>query len=146
MRNRYATRFAVAMFDIDHFKKVNDVEGHLHGDHVLQGLARLLDDLARETDVVTRYGGEEFVIIMPETGLQGACIFAERVRTAVATQMQITLSCGVAESLDGDTQDSLLVRADQALYEAKASGRNAVFRHNGDCTERVESEVSATPV
>jgi diguanylate cyclase (GGDEF)-like protein len=145
MMNRYETQFSVAMFDIDHFKTVNDVQGHLVGDHVLQKLARLIDESVRETDVVARYGGEEFLIIMPETDLNGAAIFAERLRVTIAEQTQITVSCGIAEALDGDTQDTLVSRADQALYEAKAAGRNCVFRHTGDGSERVASE-AATPV
>ena len=78
LKMRYNAIFAVAMFDIDHFKQVNDQQGHLHGDHVLQELARLFDESVRETDVVARYGGEEFVVVMPHTDLAGACIFAER--------------------------------------------------------------------
>ena len=75
--------FSVVMFDIDHFKQVNDQQGHLHGDRVLQELARLFDESMRETDIVARYGGEEFVVVMPHTDLAGACVFAERLRAQV---------------------------------------------------------------
>ena len=81
MMHRYDTTFTLAIFDIDHFKRVNDERGHLQGDQILQELARLFDECARETDVVARYGGEEFVVVMPQTDMEGACLFAERLRT-----------------------------------------------------------------
>ena len=74
LMNRYGTRFSVAMFDIDHFKQINDVQGHLYGDQMLSQLARMIDESVRETDVVARYGGEEFLVIMPETDLEGATV------------------------------------------------------------------------
>ena len=80
LMNRYGTRFSVAMFDIDHFKQINDVQGHLYGDQMLGQLARMIDESVRETDVVARYGGEEFLVIMPETDLDGACRFSDRLR------------------------------------------------------------------
>ncbi len=138
LMNRYDAHFSLAMFDIDHFKRINDQQGHLFGDSVLQKLARLLDESVRETDMVARYGGEEFVVIMPETELAGASMFAERLRMQIEKQMPISVSCGVAEALDGDTQDSLLARADRALYEAKTMGRNCVFQHNGETVEPVQ--------
>jgi diguanylate cyclase len=143
MMNRYGTHFSVAMFDIDHFKETNDREGHLQGDRLLQDLARLLDETVRETDVVARYGGEEFVVVMPQTDLEGVCIFAERLRSKVAQELPLTISGGVAQALDGDTQDSLLARADSALYEAKAAGRNRVYRHDGEQMESVVEEETA---
>jgi len=138
LMNRYNAHFSLAMFDIDHFKRINDQQGHLFGDSVLQKLARLLDESVRETDMVARYGGEEFVVIMPETALAGGSMFAERLRMQIEKQMPISVSCGVAEALDGDTQDSLLARADRALYEAKTMGRNCVFQHNGEVVEPVQ--------
>jgi diguanylate cyclase (GGDEF)-like protein len=137
LMNRYGTRFSLAMFDIDHFKRVNDEEGHLYGDSILQKLARLLDESVRETDMVARYGGEEFVVIMPETDLDGAGVFAERLRAKIQKELPLTVSGGVAEALDGDTQDSLLARADSALYESKTAGRNRIFRHTGEAAEAV---------
>lgn len=142
MMNRYGTHFSIAMIDIDHFKQVNDQEGHLFGDKVLQDLARLLDECVRETDIVARYGGEEFVIVMPQTELFGACVFAERFRCQVAQNMDITVSIGVASATDGDTQQSLLERADSALYSAKTSERNCVWRHDGEKVEPVVEEVA----
>jgi len=146
MMTRYESTFAIAFFDIDHFKQVNDQQGHLHGDRILQDLAKLLDDSVRETDVVARYGGEEFVVVMPQTDLEGAVTFAERLRSMVEQEMLVTVSGGVTVALDGDTHESLFDRADGALYHAKASGRNRVFCHTGEqvqpvCTEFAEPAV-----
>jgi len=146
MMTRYCTTFSVAMFDIDHFKALNDREGHLYGDRVLQDLARVFDESAREPDVVARYGGEEFVVIMPQTDLAGASVFAERLRAKVAATLPATLSGGVTTALDGDTRDTLLARADEALYAAKQAGRNRVWRHDGRQVEPVlasETEAAA---
>ena len=142
MMNRYGTRFSVGMFDIDHFKKINDQEGHLFGDRTLQRLARIFDECVRETDVVARYGGEEFVVVMPETDINGASIFAERLRARIETDLPMTVSGGVTEALDGDTQDSLIARADTALYQAKTLGRNCIVRHVGDGSEPATAEPS----
>ena len=87
MMHRYGTTFSLAILNVDHFKNVNDEKGHLHGDQTLQELARLFDEFARETDVVARYGGEEFVVVMPQTDLQGAAVFAERLRKKVESQI-----------------------------------------------------------
>jgi diguanylate cyclase (GGDEF)-like protein len=131
MMSRYEVGFSAAIFDIDHFKHVNDEQGHLQGDRMLQKVASLLDQSARETDYVARYGGEEFVVVMPRTDLDGACVFAERIRTTVEGELPLTVSGGVTAALDGDTPEALMARADAALYQAKAAGRNAVCRHSG---------------
>ena len=133
IKMRYNASFALVLFDIDHFKRVNDQQGHLHGDHVLQELAQLLDQSVRETDVVARYGGEEFVVVMPHTDMAGACIFAERLRLRVAEQLPITISGGVAAAAENDTQESLVARADAALYSARrpAAIRSSVIRARG---------------
>jgi len=143
LRTRYNAIFAVAMFDIDHFKQVNDQQGHLHGDRVLQELARLLDGAIRETDLIARYGGEEFVVVMPHTDMAGACIFAERLRAQVESQLSITVSGGVAAAQEGDTQEALIARVDTALYSAKSAGRNRVFCHTGEGTDAVAVEKEA---
>jgi len=140
LKTRYNAMFAVAMFDIDHFKQVNDEQGHLHGDRMLQELARLFDESIRETDIVARYGGEEFLVVMPHTDLSGARIFAERLRARVEQQMALTVSGGVAAVQDGDTQETLIARADTALYSAKSAGRNRVFCHTGEAAEPVAVE------
>jgi diguanylate cyclase len=129
---RYDAPFSLAIFDIDHFKRVNDEHGHLHGDRVLREIARVIHDNVRETDIVTRYGGEEFVVVMPHTPLDGAVMFSERLRAAIAQKTILTMSGGVAQAIDGDNHSTLLGRADAALYGAKAAGRNCVFYHNGE--------------
>jgi len=131
------------IFDIDHFKLLNDQQGHLEGDRLLQGVAKLLDDSARETDIVSRYGGEEFVVVMPQTDLEEASIFAERLRATIERELPLTVSGGVTTVLDGDTADSLLARADAALYRAKSAGRNSIFRHDGQQIESIWEEVPA---
>ncbi|MGO9111594.1 MAG: GGDEF domain-containing protein [Thermoguttaceae bacterium] len=142
LMNRYGTRFSVAMLDIDHFKQINDVQGHLYGDQIISQLARIIDEAVRDTDIVARYGGEEFVVIMPETDLAGATCFADRLRGQIAAALPLTVSGGVAEALDGDSHESLLARADAALYGAKSAGRNCVFQHTGDGAELVTAEVT----
>jgi diguanylate cyclase (GGDEF)-like protein len=144
LMNRYGTRFCIAMFDIDHFKQLNDVQGHLYGDQMLSELARLIDEAVRETDVVARYGGEEFIVVMPETDLVGGTSFAERLRERIAAAMPLTVSGGVAEALDGDSHESLVARADAALYAAKSAGRNCIFRHTGSETEMATATALAS--
>jgi two-component system cell cycle response regulator len=127
---------SVMMFDVDHFKSVNDQLGHPAGDDVLRQLADRALRCVRSIDLVARLGGEEFVVVMPETNLSAAVTVAERMRHSVAAepfliqalgeQRPITVSIGVAVATAGDTVDSLLQRADEALYEAKNGGRNKV--------------------
>ena len=129
---------AVTMLDLDRFKAVNDTYGHPTGDVILYETARILEDTAREIDMVGRYGGEEFLVILPNTDEEEAARFAERVRTAVeahifrdeTNEIRMTCSSGVAsfpaEGVDGPEQ--LLKQADDALYVAKESGRNRVVR------------------
>jgi diguanylate cyclase len=131
MMNRYELPFSIVILDIDHFKRLNDDQGHLYGDSILKSVAKLLDDNVRDTDVVTRYGGEEFVIVMPQTSLVGACIFSDRLRQQIEQSLPLTISGGVAGAVDGDNPQTLLARADAALYSAKAAGRNRVFHHTG---------------
>jgi len=141
MQERYGEHFSLAIFDIDHFKQVNDKKGHLQGDRTLQAVARILDETVRDTDVVARYGGEEFVVVMPHTPLENACHFGERVRKLVEASLGLTISGGVAMALDGDNAQSLLSRADSALYRAKAGGRNRIFRHTGGDIEPIAMDV-----
>src|SRR5262245_9921067 len=96
MHRRYGMLFSIAIFDIDNFKAFNDQHGHMHGDRLLKQVASLLDQQARETDVVTRSGGEEFIIVLPGTELAGGTIFAERIRYTVARTTTLTVSAGVA--------------------------------------------------
>jgi diguanylate cyclase (GGDEF)-like protein len=130
---------ALVLCDIDHFKRVNDEYGHQVGDAVLQQFAKLLDSQAREIDRVGRYGGEEFVLLLPGTVLDAAVTFAERIRERVektdftygdGESLHRTMSCGVASwphPLIPD-QEALLKAADEALYVAKETGRNRVVR------------------
>ncbi len=130
---------ALVMVDIDRFKSVNDTHGHPFGDTVIHKVAVVLDDLSRDSDVVCRYGGEEFTVILRDTGAEGAAVMAERMRAAVEAlefradrqAVPVTASVGVAASdlwPDGAalTADALLQAADDALYRAKRAGRNRV--------------------
>jgi two-component system cell cycle response regulator len=133
---RYSLVLTILMVDIDHFKRVNDTMGHLVGDTVLRQLGDLLRREVRSVDSVARYGGEEFVITLPETGAQGAMVFAERMRQRIqeqpfgegGTALSTTVSIGVASFPDPRIKDpdSFLALADAALYRAKADGRNLV--------------------
>jgi diguanylate cyclase (GGDEF)-like protein len=132
MHRRYGMIFSAAVFDLDHFKGFNEQHGQQHGDRLLKQIAALLDERARDTDVVTRSGGEEFIVVLPGTDLPGATMFAERMRVAVAKAAGLTVSGGVATVLEKDDVKTFLTRADTALYAAKAAGRNAVYCHNGE--------------
>jgi diguanylate cyclase len=124
IQKRYNTPFSLAVVDIDHFKKLNDEHGHLHGDQMLRDLTALLTDTSRTVDILARYGGDEFVVVMPQTDLAGAGILGERLRAVVEQQLPFTVSVGIASGNDADTPESLFQRADTALYRAKADGRN----------------------
>ncbi|KQM27847.1 MULTISPECIES: sensor domain-containing diguanylate cyclase [unclassified Sphingomonas] len=120
---------SIAIFDIDHFKQVNDRHGHAVGDQVLQRVAHAAAAELRKTDVIGRFGGEEFVLVLPDAAADTALRVAERVRGAIEAtgqHPQVTVSIGVAERLPGETRESLLRRADQALYVAKHAGRNTL--------------------
>lgn len=134
---RYGKRFSLILADVDHFKQINDTWGHATGDMVLQELSRRLVENLRETELLFRYGGEEFLIILPETPLQQATGVAQRLREAIekhpfrtldgATALRVTLSAGVAEyPTHGSDKMTLLSAADHALYLAKQRGRNRV--------------------
>ncbi len=120
------------MADVDHFKRVNDEYGHGAGDKVLAQFGAMLKSQTRTTDVVARFGGEEFVVLLPHTGLSLAVAKAEQFRQALALQTieplttVVTSSFGVAELLSGENSESLLSRVDAALYRAKEGGRNCV--------------------
>ena len=129
--HRYGSALSVVMLDIDHFKVVNDTFGHNIGDDVLVDIADTLRVSVRNSDTVGRWGGEEFLVILPSTDLEQAGAVAEKVRGRVAdlklpTVGQVTVSLGVAEYQAGDTEQQLVARADIALYAAKEGGRNRV--------------------
>jgi diguanylate cyclase (GGDEF)-like protein len=125
---RFAHQLAVVLLDLDRFKEINDSFGHAAGDVMLRAVSRLLTSLARQGDTVARWGGEEFVVVLPETDLAGAQRFAERLRRTIEAHavgdMKTSASCGVATMLPEDSVEELLGAADQALYRAKSNGRN----------------------
>ena len=133
---RHARPLAVVLFDIDHFKRINDQLGHTAGDFTLRNLAARAKELTRQDELLARYGGEEFALVLPETNLEGALATAERFRGAISaapfafegTTFPVTVSAGVAVLSGGEptTVDDLLGRADECLYEAKRAGRNCI--------------------
>jgi diguanylate cyclase len=131
MHSRYGMLFSLVVFDLDHFQQFNREHGRARGDRLLKQVAALLDQQARDTDIVTRSGGEEFIVLLPGTELAGACRFAERVRQTIERQVSVTVSGGVAMVASGDDIRTLITRADSALYAAKAEGRNCVYCHDG---------------
>ena len=134
--DRYGTIFSVLMLDIDHFKRVNDTYGHQNGDRVLKAFAAAISSGLRSTDILGRYGGEEFVVIMPDTTQALAQQAADRIRALIADapftigrgeSLRVTMSGGVATTNPPDeTIDTQLKRADDALYRAKHNGRNCI--------------------
>ena len=130
---RYERNAALVMFDIDHFKKINDTFGHQAGDAVIQQTAELVRQCTRDADIAGRYGGEEFVVLLPDTACEGAANFAERLRQLIEAhevvyeshRIRFTVSLGVADlSLPTSGYAQLIERADNALYASKSSGRN----------------------
>lgn len=132
---RNGQTMAVLVIDLDHFKRINDEHGHLAGDRVLRSFAQRAGDALRRPDRIGRYGGEEFVVLLPETGREAALVVAERIRDRLREPHGLppfTVSIGVATSRAEETDfDSLLHRADQAMYQAKARGRNRVEAEEG---------------
>lgn len=140
--------FSLAMIDIDNFKKLNDTYGHVAGDHVLKQIAQILEESARSSDYIVRWGGEEFAIILPETDSEGGLTFLDRIRDIIANSnfgheaefQQVTISAGIVSTKDlnlieaGDKSDDEVINdivqlADQALYQAKLT-KNRVIRHS----------------
>lgn len=127
--HRHGGPLAVAMIDVDRFKDVNDQHGHSVGDEALRVIAAIAREVARESDLVGRYGGDEFTFLLPQTDLEGASRVIWRLVREVRrkwTSPAVTLSAGVAELWPGESAEDLLARADAALYEAKEAGRNTV--------------------
>lgn len=133
---------AALLLDLDHFKQLNDEHGHLAGDVVLAGFARDLQASLRQADIICRWGGEEFIVLLKDTDSARAQMIAEKTRLHVEEQryayngksLQVTVSIGLTALLADDTLHSLLARADHALYRAKQSGRNRV------CSEMPKSD------
>lgn len=125
---RYGHTYAVGLCDVDHFKRYNDTHGHVAGDDALLRVAQVIAGQLRTGDAVYRYGGEEFLVLLPEQTLASARVAMERVRAAVEASSPVTVSCGVATiaRVDGPPWEVWIARADEALYRAKAEGRNRV--------------------
>jgi len=129
------TPLSIIILDIDHFKRVNDTHGHLIGDNVLKLLAKLLRENTKGKDIVARFGGEEFILVLPDTPLKGGFVLAEQIRLTLKSMRwinkttgqpidTITISLGIAEYKPGEDLDTLIERSDNALYLAKNTGRN----------------------
>jgi len=132
--HRYNYDLSLILTDIDHFKKVNDTHGHLAGDKILTEMGSLLKKFCRASDLAVRWGGEEFIIVMPETNIAGGTVLAEKIRAGIAAHdfpvvSGITASFGVA-TLKKEGADRLLKDADEALYTAKENGRNQVVTYS----------------
>lgn len=132
MARRHLSPLSLLMLDIDHFKIINDTHGHAVGDHVLRTVAAAIKSQLRNVDMVFRFGGEEFLILLSNTNREAAAMVGERLRQAIQaqdhgmndTQIELTVSLGCSTLLAAETADSLLRRADTALYVAKREGRN----------------------
>lgn len=137
--SRHATDLAVMLFDLDHFKRINDTFGHLAGDHVLRTFATLVQGMTRREDFFARYGGEEFVMLCRSTNLEQGRLLGERIRAAVAREpiafedkrIPVTVSIGIASAWPRCSPAEVLGVADAALYSAKSAGRNTVVAHGG---------------
>ena len=131
---RYQRPLSCLMIDMDHFKTINDRHGHSVGDTTLQQVAMVLTEVVRGSDLVFRYGGEEFLALLPETDLEGAASLAEKIRETTCDRLfgdgehafNLTLSIGAATLCDGESGNDMIARADMALYQAKEHGRNRV--------------------
>jgi diguanylate cyclase (GGDEF)-like protein len=127
---RYGGKLSLAIADLDHFKRVNDEYGHEIGDTVLKAFSRTMESQARDSDLIARMGGEEFVILMPQSGRDAAETLVERIRLSLSRLVMpplrgpVTASFGIAEIQPEEAPEQLLRRADQALYKAKSCGRN----------------------
>ncbi len=142
---RHGGSLSFIMADIDHFKRVNDTHGHTVGDRALQAVADAIAGRCREIDLPSRYGGEEFAIVLPNAAAAGAVTLAERCRQAVEgvevrvqdSAVHVTASFGVSDAANADSPETMIQRADEALYRAKAAGRN--------CVKGLEATEAASP-
>ena len=130
---RYSASLSVILLDIDNFKMINDNYGHQIGDVVLKEISQIISLHIREQDIAVRWGGEEFLVLLPHTNLSGSIIVANKIKTAIETNLftdlnlNITASFGVTQLVNEDDDESLIARADKHLYEAKNSGKNKVI-------------------
>ncbi|WHH59563.1 GGDEF domain-containing protein [Petroclostridium sp. X23] len=128
--NIYESDLSIVLFDIDFFKKVNDSYGHVVGDEILRSIAKIIEKNIRSSDIAGRYGGEEFLVILPKTNLEGAYLVAEKIRLAIESNIfingiKVTISGGVCE-YSGEKASGLVQSADEKMYKAKHSGRNLI--------------------
>jgi diguanylate cyclase (GGDEF)-like protein len=132
---RYKNKLSILLIDIDNFKEVNDTYGHAGGDAVLKRFVIFCEDILRDSDLFGRYGGEEFIVMLPSTPSLGAAIIAERIRANIEEMsvtyekqtIKFTISIGVSQALDTDSNsNAVLTRTDSALYQAKKKGRNRI--------------------
>ena len=133
---RSGQEFSILILDIDYFKSINDTHGHQAGDAVLKEFASTVKDSLRKTDTVGRWGGEEFLVVVPSVGIEAAAVTAEKLRRVIETSRftgvpGITCSFGVTSSVPGDSVAAMITRADQALYRAKNAGRNRIEVESG---------------
>ena len=135
---RYHRPLSCVLIDLDHFKHINDTYGHTAGDIALQQIAVILTKAVRGSDMVFRYGGEEFLVLLPETNLEGAAALAEKIRQAADSQLfgdghvfPLTLSAGVSSLAEQESGHDMIARADMALYDAKSHGRNRIEKSDG---------------
>lgn len=135
LARRHKHELSIILLDIDRFKQINDTYGHIAGDTILKRVAESMSDCVRGSDIIYRYGGEEFVVVLRNTNHDGAMLLAERLRHGVETMhvnyddfsIQVTVSAGVTSFKSGDSVQTLLERCDEAMYQAKQGGRNLVI-------------------
>lgn len=151
---RHNGNLSLLLIDIDHFKSVNDRFGHLAGDAMLRQVSDVLRATLRESDIVCRFGGEEFAVVLPQSDAFEGCQAARRAREAIEKQvfsydelaLRITISCGVAQAGENDSPSTMLKRTDQALYASKHAGRNCVHWHDGTrCLRTSDGQTPETP-
>jgi diguanylate cyclase (GGDEF)-like protein len=147
---RTGSPFSLALFDLDHFKQINDVHGHAVGDDVLCEVSRILTSTFRASDLAARWGGDEFLVVLPDVTLPGAVVFAERARLLVEALSlpgipRVTMSVGIVELQRDEDPRAALMRADAKLYEAKAAGRNRVSAGNQSESESRNKSATTAP-
>jgi diguanylate cyclase (GGDEF)-like protein len=147
---RTGSPFSLALFDLDHFKQINDVHGHAVGDDVLCEVSRILTSTFRASDLAARWGGDEFLVVLPDVTLPGAIVFAERARLLVEALSlpgipRVTMSVGIVELQRDEDPRAALMRADAKLYEAKAAGRNRVSAGNQSESESRNKSATTAP-
>jgi len=142
LRDQNDSRFSLSLFSVDTRPDVDSDDGH--SDNLLCAIARLLENGARDTDLVARYGGDEFVVLMPQTSLAGATVFGERFLRRVRGELDCIVHGGIVEIQSADTPQRLLSRADSALYSARAQGLSCLYQHNGQSIRLHETNLDDT--